>query len=193
MGTKNNSCKIVNAELSILMEGNLQTASPCSSTTEENATEFLLDSGGYKDFLRLVEENVWVPQQSYELFYKNNDIRRERLLVAVFNGKIRYQISIETGEILDDGLQEIDENKKSIIAGCVNNIYDNVWLPASLLLEGASFLSWLKEEYPYEGAEQTKEASKENNSFSDKTISVKREINLIKVIGGFLRTMYQRK
>ncbi|WP_417914959.1 hypothetical protein [Candidatus Electronema sp. JM] len=56
-------------------------------------------------------------------------------------------------------------------------------------METKSFLAWLKKKYPYEGEGQAKEEQEKKDAAQSK----KRESNLLKVIGGLIRTNYLQK
>jgi hypothetical protein len=119
-----------------------------------------LDSKDYRDFLRLVKDSDWVRQESYELFYNNDKIRRERILKAIFSGEIKSKLKELDGDTVNDDLQSVDENKRLLLIE--HYIYSNSSDRADyFLLEGASFLAWINKEYPYEGeakAEHTETA-----------------------------------
>ncbi len=184
--------RIIDASLSKIREEVLRTAPLYNSAAKEKDMELQLDSRDYKDFLRLVKDknNDWIDKESYELFYRNNKIRRKRILEAIFERKIKCKIIIENEEIPNNEERENDENTRIIIDGCINDLYDGEYQSVSLLLEGVSFLAWLNKEYPYEGAG---EELKENDFISDTPQFQKREKNLLKIIGGLIRRSYLQK
>ncbi len=65
-----------------------------------------------------------------------------------------------------------------------------------IFLETKSFLAWLNKKYPYEGEGQPKEEQEKRDAAQsqiDSPQSKKRESNLLKVIGGLIRTNYLQK
>ena len=137
-----------------------------NSQKKENNMGLQLNSRDYKDFLRLVEESDWVRQESYELFYKNNNIRRERIWKAIYCGEIKSKIKELDGGTVNDDLQLIDENQRLLVVE--HYIYsDSSGLADSLLLKGASFLAWLKKEYPYEGEAQAEHTETAKGKISE--------------------------
>lgn len=64
-----------------------------NSRTKENNMELQQNSKGYEKFLQLVEESEWIRPNVYEIFYKSSEIRRERLLTAIYNRKIHFRWS----------------------------------------------------------------------------------------------------
>ncbi len=129
--------RIIDASLSKIREEVSRTAPLYNSTAKEKDMGLQLDSRDYKDFLRLVKDknNDWIDKESYELFYRNNKIRRKRILEAIFERKIKCKIKIENDEIPNNEERKIDENTRIIIDGCINDLYDDGYQSVSLLLE----------------------------------------------------------
>ncbi|XOF35053.1 MAG: hypothetical protein ACL93V_07125 [Candidatus Electrothrix sp. YB6] len=177
------------------------------SPEKEEKMELQQGSKEYKEFLRVIEclaeADDWAHYKHYKRFYKDNEDRQEMLLLAVFHGKIKYKFRKEHWSAYGD-MDNIDD-QKNIIEHCLNGGLTGVSKerkeafessfyeprPSPLLLKAESFLSWLKEEYPYEGEEQAKAEPKENDSAP--SLSPKRESNLLKIIGGFVQTVYLKK
>ena len=157
------------------------------SPKEEKTMKIELDSKEYKDLLRQVEElsetGDWV-RNEVQLFCKGCEVRKERLLSAICNGKISFQPK-EKGLLKDwsDESQEHEDDWRKCVFAYISGSLDR---KEHLLLNAKSFLAWLKQEYPYEGEEP-----KENDSAP--SLSPKRESNLLKIIGGFVQIVYLQK
>ncbi|WP_417908891.1 hypothetical protein [Candidatus Electronema sp. PJ] len=91
------SFRIIDEAESKAMERTALKALLHNSQIKENNMGLQLDSRDYKDFLRLVKDkdNDWIDKEFYELFYRNNKIRRKRLLEAILDRKIKCKITIE--------------------------------------------------------------------------------------------------
>lgn len=95
----------------------------------------------------------------------------------------------DKGNVYEDGAQGVDNDFRLFIEDCY---FSNSRSSSDcFVLEAKSFLAWLKEEYPYEGEEQANAEPKENDSAP--SLSPKRESNLLKIIGGFVQTVYLQK
>ncbi len=159
--------RVIEASLSKIREEVSRTAPLCNSTAKEKDMGLHLDSMDYKDFLRLIEESRWVRPAIYKIFF-NNNIMQGRLLEAICSKRVKYQIRSGEGEIIDDGIRELDENEKILM--------DEIYLKSSdwsdsIYLEGKSFLAWLNKEYPYEGEAQAEHNETEKEKISESCLA----------------------
>jgi hypothetical protein len=165
------------------------------------------DSKEYKEFLRMLEGGGKVKRDLYHVFYQGDVFRRLILARAINNGEINFYFETVRGEKFlmntvmvhnqssDSGFavhKENDDKRREIIESHLYEPYIYRGTDFRLFLDAESFLSWLKKEYPYEGAEQVKEEEPKEND-SAPSLSPKRESNLLKIIGGFVQIVYLQK
>lgn len=186
-----------------------------SVASKGNVMGINIESKDYKYFLERIEacgDNVGI--ELYKLFYNDDEIRRIVLASAIHDGEINFHVETGKGEVfpvntaivhieLDPLYAEHeahDEKRKEIIESYLTayneDRYKHLKMNLMLFLETKSFLAWLKKKYPYEGEGQAKEEQEKKDAAQsqiDSPQSKKRESNLLKVIGGLIRTNYLQK
>lgn len=183
-----------------------------STVVKGNVVGIQTESKDYKYFLEKIEacgNNVGI--ELYRLFYNDDEFRRIVLASAIHDGEINFHVEAGRGEVFpintamvhieSDPLyaahEDHDKERKEIIESYLNpyseNRYEHLKMNLLLFLETKSFLAWLKKKYPYEGEGQAKEEQEKKDAAQsqlDSPQSRKRESNLLKVIGGLIRTNY---
>ena len=117
---------------------------------------------GDREFYGLLEDGGWVPYKIYRRWFGYFEIRKQRLAIAIDNGKINFQIIKEgrpyprnvlmylryyAGYAQYQEYKQKDHKRREII-----NKYLSFPLERDieLILEAKSLLSWLNESYPLE-------------------------------------------
>lgn len=188
-----------------------------SVASKGNVMGINIESKDYKYFLERVEKcGDKVGIEDYKSFYNDDEFRRIVLASAIHDGEINFHVETErdgaflpntvidystSGDSLYAAHEERDDKRKGIIAWYLNgspcsDSHRHLKMNFLLFLETKSFLAWLKKKYPYEGDGQAKEEQEKKDAAQsqlDSPQSKKRESNLLKVIGGLIRTNYLQK
>jgi hypothetical protein len=156
----------------------------------------------YEQFLRMLRDGGWISFPVYRLLYGGNLIFKQRLATAIDDGKINFKITDNSEEYKEYPVNELKYRsdrkqpvrtykekdhirREHIIAYLTYPTRESL----RLILEAETFLLWLKDNYPLKN-ENTTPSQPDN---SDTALSPKRENNLLKIIGGFVQTVYLQK
>ncbi|MCI5136995.1 MAG: hypothetical protein D3922_00960 [Candidatus Electrothrix sp. AR1] len=144
-----------------------------------------------KEFYSLLEDISWIhPDMYWDWYAGGNNVKKEKLISAIDNEKINFSIkqgyrdfpqNVLIYYCRDYGQGQLSEYKKKdyrrreLISEYVSQGDRDI--TGELMLEGKSFLAWLKENYPLEETKQMKPAETTEEKTSD--LSLTEILNLL--------------
>jgi hypothetical protein len=161
------SLAAMNGLISRLEEKKEDLSLPVQSTQVEHVVKGEGVSDWNSDFYRMLKDGGWVFYEIYRRWFKNDNIRKHRLLAAIDNKKVNFRLTENRKLLPQNFLNDLDSYR-------LREFIDDQWSlrpknpkKFGVVLEAESLLAWLKENYPLEETEQMKPVETAEDTTSD--------------------------